>query len=76
MNQLAQRHASFNEDMATLSTVVRGKPREVRLALCCLLCRGHEHWTRSRRFCFTCDRAQLCHRSRATLPRRQKCPER
>ncbi|WP_355661259.1 AAA family ATPase [Halomonas salifodinae] len=24
-----------------LSRVVRGKPREVRLALCCLLCRGH-----------------------------------
>tara|TARA_B100000700_G_scaffold557_1_gene825 strand:+ start:9284 stop:10213 length:930 start_codon:yes stop_codon:yes gene_type:complete len=41
MNQLSQRHASVNDVMAALSTVVRGKPREVRLALCCLLCRGH-----------------------------------
>lgn len=31
----------LEEVEAALSTVLAGKPRQIRLALCCLLCRGH-----------------------------------
>ncbi|WP_192036184.1 MoxR family ATPase [Halomonas sp. YLGW01] len=41
MNRPQARHASLEDVISALSRVVRGKPGEVRLALCCLLCRGH-----------------------------------
>lgn len=40
MNRVAQL-SELDAALAALEGVVRGKPREVRLALCCLLARGH-----------------------------------
>lgn len=34
-------HGELTAVLEALARVVRGKPHEVRLALCCLLCRGH-----------------------------------